>query len=185
MISVQAIVRGNLSRTTVWSRCCITRYHRRHSFLKPIHRSNHSGGPPKNQNWKRNGTPEIVIGGSVLAILAIDQVLQMQQERERKITMEQIKSIARYEEKVAAHEVKSQVKQKVLFKCIIRRVPKYFDGSMVLKGGKVGEVVEVLEERVGPDGMYHKVRCAEKKDGTVDSSRDIGWFPISCLERGT
>ena len=193
MNSSLAMMRGNLPRMTVRSRNgMMTRDRHSTSVLKPIrththrYQSNHSG-PPKSQDWKRNGTPEMLIGGSILAILAIDQGLQMQQENDRKMAMEQIKSLARYDDKVAAHEVESQshgAQRKILFKCIIRRVPKFFDGNMVLKGGKVGEVVEVLEERVGPDGMYHKVRYAQNKDGKEDASRDIGWFPISCLEKG-
>ena len=148
----------------------------RPSVPTPTNRS-HSGGRPSNKNddWKRNGTPELIFGFSILGFLAVDHLLQLQQTNDRKKFLQSMKTVLRQERHALDDEKELDGSKKSLFECTIRRVPENFDGSMALKGGKLGEVVEVLEERVGPDGMYHKVRRAERMD--------VGWFPISCLEK--
>ena len=88
--------------------------------------------------------------------------------------MQSMKTVLRLERNALDEEKELNGSKKALFKCTIHRVPENFDGSMTLKGGKLGEIVE----RVCPDGMYHKVRRAERIDG-------VGWFPISCLEKNT
>ena len=85
----------------------------------------------------------------------------------------------------------------VLFQCVVRRIPKLFDGTMSLTNVRLGETVDVLEERCGPDGTYNLCRTISPKNHTEDhhsssSLQDgdpsstfavsIGWFPISCLE---
>ena len=179
MISSLTALRGSLPRINRISRSFFASG--RSAAQLQTHRSHSSGSSNNNNDWKRNGTPELFVGFSILGFLAIEKIIELQQTNDRKKFMQSMKTVLRHE-RMALDEENDEGKEidgskKALFKCTIRRIPKNFDGSMALKGTKVGEVVEVLEERVGPDGMYHKVRH-ENKNG----SKAIGWFPISCLE---
>ena len=86
-----------------------------------------------------------------------------------------------------------------LFSCIIMRIPKLFDGNKSLMNVHVGDKVDILEENVGPDGMYHFCRLKRECEGGIgrkdndgddkngedanDHYYNFGWFPISCLKR--
>ncbi len=54
---------------------------------------------------------------------------------------------------------------------------------------KVGDVVSVLEEGVGPGGQYNLcmveriAKNAVKESSDDDPILSIGWFPCSCLEK--
>lgn len=141
-----------------------------------------------NGNWKRNGTPELIIGTAIIAVVGVDYVLQEQQEVSRIDIMHSLKTAIRQDEaeqsRMDEGNDKNNGDQEIeLFDCIVKRIPKYFDGSKSLMGVAVGDKVSVLEERVGPDKMYHLCRL-EKKAVEVDKTvSSIGWFPISCLEK--
>ena len=65
---------------------------------------------------------------------------------------------------------------RALFTCTVARVPSGvgFDGPVALQGVKVGDVVDVLQENVGPGGGYTLCRSAKK---------DIGWYPTWFLQK--
>jgi len=133
--------------------------------------------------WKQNGTPEIVIGTTLLTLLGIDYYLQKQQDASRKDIMVSLQSAIKHDEteKDTARETDLEKEKDMdkLFDCIVRRIPKYFDGSRCLMGVEVGDQVSILEEGVGPDGMYHLCRMQKaESDAPV-----VGWFPTSCLEK--
>ena len=75
------------------------------------------------------------------------------------------------------------------FQCIIRKVPLNFDGHKCLKNVKVGDIVSVLEEGVGPGGQYNlcSIERITKKPGMDNADCDptvsIGWYPCSCLQK--
>ena len=88
-----------------------------------------------------------------------------------------------------------------LYKCQIMKIPKYFDGTRSLKNVGVNDVVEVVQEFVGPDSNYHlcKIEKKGKKEETsskptsitennsiiienMESRYEYGWFPITCLK---
>lgn len=139
-------------------------------------------------NWKHNGTPEIVIGITILSLLGIDHYLQKKHDETRQLVMSQLHAVIR-EDEIIEKERNQQNKadfemrdMKCLFLCTVRRLPKYFDGSKCLMGVKLGDQVSVLEENVGPDGMYHLCRHEKNCNGN-NTAVSIGWFPISCLEK--
>jgi hypothetical protein len=68
------------------------------------------------------------------------------------------------------------------FKCIVRRVPEQFDGHKCLQNIKVGDVVGVLEEGIGPGGQYN-LCSIERNAADKENKFSIGWFPCSCLEK--
>uniref|UniRef100_A0A7S2UCL0 Uncharacterized protein n=1 Tax=Attheya septentrionalis TaxID=420275 RepID=A0A7S2UCL0_9STRA len=165
----------------------------------------------KKSRWKRflsSGTPEIVIGTGLLALYVTDQCLQLIQASHRQDAFRQLQAA------VDADETRNQKKQlntittipneEALFQCAVRRIPKLFDGTMSLMNVRPGDVVDVLEERCGPDGTYNLCRTIRPKNPTEDYSTtttlssssllqdskpsanfdvSIGWFPISCLEK--
>jgi len=84
----------------------------------------------------------------------------------------------------------------ILFHAKVRRIPAMFDGTMSLKGTHLGDIVSVVQEHVGPSGMYHLCRLTtstntnkstynedEKKEEEVKQRTRAGWFPISHLEK--
>lgn len=136
-----------------------------------------SSNQNKPNNWRNNGTPEILIGGSIIALLGIDYFLQQQQKSQHQMVMNNLQSVIRRDEYMVQNETEELLKEPVLFECIVRRVPKLFDGSQCLKGAVVGDRVAVLKERVGPDGMYNL--CFKQENDEVQ----IGIFPTQCLEK--
>jgi hypothetical protein len=145
------------------------------SFYRSMATSSSNQNKPN--NWRNNGTPEILIGGSIIALLGIDYFLQQQQKSQHQMVMNNLQSVIRRDEYLVQNDTEELLKQPVLFECIVRRVPKLFDGSQCLKGAVVGDRVSVLKERVGPDGMYNM--CVKKENDEVR----IGIFPTQCLEK--
>jgi len=159
--------------------------------------------------WKRNGTPELIIGVTVFSLIGIDQFLQYTQKKNRENMLQELR-LAVHEDTLNNNDQdmrqsdsdplpsSSALKEKeALFTCIIRRIPKLFDGTKSLMNVHVGDLVDILEENVGPDGMYHFCRVkkssreGQKGNGyAYDDENDrsnqyikAGWFPISCLEK--
>eukprot|EP01083_Nonionella_stella_P129975 394428_1 len=128
-------------------------------------------------NWRKNGTPEITFGVLLLSALAIDQVLQTRQEDARKNMLSELEVAIQDDERKEKFGSGILASKEKLFDCIVRRLPKYFDGSKSLTDVEVGDKVSVVEEFVGGDKMYHLCRI-EKNGNTM-----VGWFPISCLEK--
>jgi len=140
-------------------------------------------------NWKRNGTPELAVGSIILVLVGIDYILQARNDQQREDVYKQLgrevrrdEATTRREEKILNEGVAANPK----FKCIVRKVPQNFDGHKCLTNLKIGDIVNVIEEGVGPGGQYNLcsiVRTA--KNGGSDSSGNvsIGWFPCSCLQK--
>mmetsp|Transcript_24829 Transcript_24829/g.44659 ORF Transcript_24829/g.44659 Transcript_24829/m.44659 type:complete len:231 (+) Transcript_24829:126-818(+) len=145
-------------------------------------------------DWRSNGTPEIALGSIILALVGIDYVLQVRNDQDREDAYRQLERNVRRDEATTRKEDKKMLDEGVAanfkFKCIIRKAPENFDGHKCLKNVKVGDIVNVIEEGVGPDGQYNMCaieRGAVKHKGN-DSSEDvqrfsIGWFPCSCLQK--
>lgn len=76
---------------------------------------------------------------------------------------------------------------KTQFQCFVRRVPQQFDGHKCLTNLKVGDVVNVLQEGVGPNNKYNL--CSIERSPAAASTAaeekciSVGWFPCSCLEK--
>jgi len=186
--------------------------------------SKQSHNEPK--DWKRNGTPEIVIGTTILSLLAIDQYLQSEQSKSRQQIVNELDKAIQFDKNQERQETRRTAsntnvddmdvkvkqhrhplldqngnEQQSLFTCVIRHIPKYFDGTKSLQNVRIGDVVQVLEEQVGPDKGYHLCRITTKKyEGEESASKKgdenisveqlelkykYGWFPISCLEKQT
>ena len=163
----------------------VFRSHHNHHFKQP--RRFMTTQQPKG-NWKQNGTPEIIIGTTIFVLVGVDNYLQKQQEASRQEIMLNLKTAIRHDETKEKQKEEDQVSippHKVkIFDCIVRRIPKYFDGNKSLMGVNVGDRVSILQESVGPDGMYHLCRLEKGKNRRKDGDdAPVGWFPISCLEK--
>ena len=144
--------------------------------------------PSNKPNWRQNGTPEIVIGTTILTLLGVDYYLQSEQEKSRQEIMSQLQNTIQQDEmkEKERSDLPSEEETKAmksLFTCIVRRLPKYFDGSKCLMGVQVGDTVQVLEEHVGPDKMYHLCRLEKQNQKRGSTAVTVGWFPIQCLEK--
>ena len=159
-----------------------------------------AGGPERatetGSTWKRlrsNGTPEIVFGAGLLTLLAADQLLQSQQEAQHKSDREAVFKRLQYDvdadmakERSEGHtlSLEEESSKPSLFQCRVMAVPKYFDGTKSLMGVEVGDVVDVLEEQVGPGGTYNLCRLVrQENDKKQESVISVGWYPMSCLEK--
>ena len=124
----------------------------------------------------------------MLAVVGIDYYLQQRNDQQRN------EMIRRFEEEVKEDEAKSREEErdminsnkgaamKPLFQCIVRKVPSNFDGHKTLTSVKVGDVVNVIQECVGPDNKYN-LCSIERQSASDEKNISVGWFPCSCLEK--
>ena len=125
---------------------------------------------------RRGGGIFIGLGWTLLGLVALDQVLQYRQEQEAKEHMQMLK-IMQWE----ANEMNQpdwDTNLPTIFECKILRVEPSLDGPKMLRSIRVGDVVEVMEEGVGPHHAYHL--CRLPVSGRRKES--IGWYPIEYLE---
>lgn len=125
---------------------------------------------------RRRGNLLIGFGWALLGLLAVDQVLQYKQEQEAK---EQRRML--YHLQAEANEENEAQWDKSLpaiFKCKVVHTEVSLDGTKMLRGVGAGDVVDVLEENVGPNKAYHVCR-----NPASDRPGSVGWYPIQYLER--
>jgi hypothetical protein len=145
------------------------------------------------KDLRQNGTPELVFGGLVLAVVGIDYYLQQRNDRQRNEMIHRFEQEVKQDEAISRKEESELINKnggvdmKTQFQCYVRRVPKQFDGHKCLTNLKVGDIVNVLQEGVGPDNKYNL--CSIERSPALPVAADekriisIGWFPCSCLEK--
>jgi hypothetical protein len=119
----------------------------------------------------------MVVGGALLTAVAIDRLLVYRQDQDRDQFMDQLRNETRSPDDL--QEMENWYNMPSLFDCVVRKMPLNLDGYKCLAGAEVGDVVQVLEEKVGPDGMYNLCRKVNNK-GIATSA---GWFPTMYLEK--
>ena len=67
-----------------------------------------------------------------------------------------------------------------LFHCVVRKTSGL---THCLSGVKLGDVVEILEEGVGPDKAYNLCRLPARDEEASLSRDTYGWFPIRWLQK--
>uniref|UniRef100_A0A7S4KBU0 SH3 domain-containing protein n=1 Tax=Odontella aurita TaxID=265563 RepID=A0A7S4KBU0_9STRA len=153
------------------------------SHVRPRHFSSDAGGSrgfrERLRDLRSNGTPEIVFGITLLGLLAADRFVQSQQKNGRDHVVQMLEREIRAGEKAESFLPEMANKPR-LFRCAVRKVFESFDGTKCLKGVREGDVVDVLEEGVGPGNAYNLCRTCE--DGS-DKDISVGWFPMTCLEK--
>jgi len=138
------------------------------------HRFLSSAEPPKPKpGWNDPGTLSIWIGWSIVALICVDQGLQYQQS---KSLQKFIKDVKAYRDPLDDADHYEWMAKPTLYTRTIRRVPE-MDGYKCLHNVKAGDVVEVVEEKAGPDDVYSVCRI-EGENGEIS----VGWFPAVDLE---
>jgi hypothetical protein len=132
------------------------------------------------REWWGSGTILLTIGWSGVALLLVDQYLQYQMQDQQLDKEEMLEELV-YNAQLQRQRLQEEYKNhKCLYKCIITNADAHMGGSHGLRNVQTGDVVEVLEERVGLGNVYHMCRWRRSKDAGGD---EIGWFPIRYLER--
>ena len=142
---------------------------------------------------RRNGTPEIVFGGLLLAVGSADYYLQQRNDQQRNEMIRRFEEEVKQDEEISRREERDLINSnggagmKSLFQCVVRKVPQQFDGHKCLTNMKVGDVVNVLQEGVGPDNKYNLCSIERSDASSSNTSKEkfisIGWYPCSCLEK--
>ena len=176
----------------------------RHRYMRHFHgtpnRSSLSSSTFRERlvELRRNGKPEIIFGSIILTLAGIDYILQRRSDKEKDDMFQQLEREVKIDEESTRKEERLMLldgaAHKSKFQCIIRKVPQNFDGHKCLKNVKVGDVVGIIEEGVGPGGQYNlcsierttAAKSASQDSTDNDSSEEkisIGWFPCSCLQK--
>jgi len=125
----------------------------------------------------RRGNLLIGLGWTLLGLVAIDQALQYQQEQERAERSRILDAMQQEADDFNKTEWEMDVPTR--FVCKVKLIDASLDGVKMLRGIRVGDEVEVMEESVGPREAYHLCRSVDK-DGNV---RSVGWYPVEFLDR--
>lgn len=126
------------------------------------------------QLWN-DGSILLFLGWSGLTLLVLDRFLQYQSAQDAADMVGIIQDETRQKRRELLEKYKNAP---TLFECVIRTEYK-MGGSHGLKGAKVNDIVQVLEEAVGP-GKYYNL-CRIEIDGEVS----VGWYPESFMEKVT
>jgi len=154
----------------------------------------HYTGNNSPSHWQ-NGTPEIIVGTVLLLGACAEFYLQGQETTEKERLMMEMHEMTRHGSIEDMEEMEDWLnRQNPLFDCTVRRLPLNMDGYKCIQGVKVGDVVEILEEKVGPEEMYNLCRTKmNTTDGNNNNDNEdvvvrgkpisAGWFPTMCLEK--
>jgi len=173
-------------------------YHR--TFYRQFQNDSKSNEAPKSSSafWSRlselrhNGTPEMVIGITVLAVLGVDYAIQVRNGEQKEEMYRQLQREVKRDGEIAREDMMKAGTDstKSLFQCTVRRIPPNFDGHKCLTDVRIGDVVDVMEEGIGPGGQYNlcSIRRETQQNKRDDNSGSknrvsVGWLPCSCLEK--
>lgn len=131
--------------------------------------------PSKIRQLWDDGTILLSLGFSSLFLVAVDRFLQYQNKQE---VTETVQDIRQQVEEKRREMMERYQDSPTLFQCKV--VEEYkMGGSHGLKGVKVGDVVDILQEDVGPGEYYHLCRTRDAETADVLS---IGWYPQGYME---
>jgi hypothetical protein len=126
---------------------------------------------------RRNGVPEIAFGSMILALAGIDYVIRVRNDKPREGMRRQLEHEVRQDEMTTRMEDRRMLDEGIAktskFKCIVRRVPQNFDGHKCLQNVKVGDVVDILEEGVGPGRQYNLCLIESTANNPLKESSDF------------
>jgi hypothetical protein len=118
-----------------------------------------------------------------LGLVAIDQALQYKQELESKQHQEILLELQREADQQNVIDFDVTLPSK--FQCKLLHVEPSLDGTKMLTRNlaayhlRKGDIVEILEENVGPNQAYHLCRYVNKANSTVV----VGWYPVQFMQR--
>jgi hypothetical protein len=146
---------------------------KKHSMIqmRQLSSSNINPEPSKGSNlW-------LAAGYGLLGLVAIDQVLQYYQDQQRQEHREQLASLQAEADAYVQHQRKdwnSEYQQAPsLGGYSVTIIEPSLDGANMLQPTRKGEVVQVVQEHVGPNQAYHLCR---------DGKGNVGWYPVQFLQ---
>lgn len=138
------------------------------------------------RQWWDNGNILLFLGWSGLAVMALDRYLLYQMQIEID-SNEMLETVTKESQRERETLLKTWKDAPTLFNCMVLREYKNMGGSHGLAGLQVGDVVQVLQEGVGPDQLYHLCRIdgsGRPIDNTItEPPLQIGWYPIAFMKR--
>lgn len=135
-----------------------------------------SSSDASNNNGSRMGTWLIRLGWGLLGLVAVDQVLQYKQEQEAKERMRMLVDMQQEANDMNRPDWDNSLP--TLFQCKIAFVEPSLDGTKMLLNIREGDVVDIVEAKVGPNQAYHL--CRRPAQGRRPES--MGWYPVEFME---
>jgi len=152
--------------------------------------------PPAFTNQFRNGNFEFAIAGSLFAYLGYsvfenNQRLEQMKRTQQMMDSESSKALrdelrSKYlntleeEHRVKQETLDKYRSSKSLFQCEVM-ISLPLDGQMGLQNVALGDILDVIEEGVGPKNEYSLCRFITEGDGSDLTPGQIGWYPTRCL----
>jgi hypothetical protein len=131
---------------------------------------------------RRGGGIFIGLGWTLLGLVALDQALQYRQEQEAKEHMRVL--VVMQQEANEQNQAEWDTSLPTLFQCKIVHTEHSLDGTKMLRNIKVGDVVEVMEEDLGPNKAYHLCRFVPSSLSNNNREKgSIGWYPSEYMEK--
>lgn len=140
-----------------------------------------------NPSWLRrswdNGNILLSISFGILCTILIDRYLQVEQTNDN-FDMKQMKlSIMEDTAKKRYELFNDNINKQTLYQCKIITLYKNMGGTHGLQNMKLNDIIDIIDENVGPEEYYHLCRTYtinDKNEQVVDS---IGWYPKQYLEK--
>lgn len=115
------------------------------------------------------------LGGAGIILLVIDRTLQYFDSQDARQAIASIQEEQAEKQRALFEEYKNSPS---LFECTVKVAYK-MGGTHGLKNVKEGQVVQVLQEGVGPQGHYNLCRKVDEQGNQLA----VGWYPISFMEK--
>jgi hypothetical protein len=171
------------SASLSWNRCCPSNFSARR-LLSSSESSSSSNIPdtPPPKRFQRlrdlwnSGSILLGIGFAGLGLLVVDRYLQYVDDSERSDWVAKFDDLHRLQEQALWNEYEGAP---VLYECVVRKTYQPLGGTHGLKHVELNEVLQVIQEHVGPNGDYSLCRKTDGKGNQLG----VGWFPASYLER--
>jgi hypothetical protein len=128
--------------------------------------------------WE-NGNLLIGFSWTLFAVLLVDRYLQYTEGMSVEGAIGMVEETAR-QKRLEILELHRN--DPTIFQCIVRKVYK-MEGSHSLMHVDQDDIVQVLEEGIGPDNLYNLCRKMQTTPDGEQQVVSIGWYPVQYLEK--
>jgi len=122
----------------------------------------------------------IGLGWTGLALVVVDRYLQYV---DRQDAGYHVAVIEREQRRARQKLLEEWRDSPALFVCTARQEYKGMGGTHGLKNVRLGDRIDILQERVGPGGHYNLCRLRRARPGEDGADVSVGWYPIAFLEK--
>lgn len=125
--------------------------------------------------WWKNGSILITLGWTALALLLLDRYLQYADRQE---ASELVGVVKEETSQTRARLLQDHANDPSLYKARVIQVYRMGGSHGLNHNVQNGDVLEILQENVGPSNYYHLCRMQDNDKNLV-----IGWYPKTFLAR--